>query len=638
MKNFFKKTAGRVTSYAICTVSVILTVLSIIGSAIFISEGFYTSSKQQIIKEAQYNEFYNDAYSLIYYTVSRDKYDRFEINIHYSEEATNIRYRVISPDGEIIQSNTKEENFEYAFLYKVTDNGDYYNHYLLGVNAVTNEENVYRVELFLEEGLPVKDKYSTLTNFYSVAYFMRYWIFIIGIASFALFIWGLVMLILAAARKPETDELYLNSVNRLPFDGLLLILVAAFFGAGYLSAELLWNHSLFSEVILPIAFAFLLFLSLLLITESIAARIKTGTLIKNNLVYKLLRFVFRAIRRLFAFFRELISGIPLIWKTVLLIIFVSAFDLIMIAAGVNAIETSIILWIIKGLTLAPLVMFVSLNMRKLQRAGKEIAEGNLKYKVITNEMLPDFKRHGENLNSISEGLEASLQERLRSERTKTELITNVSHDIKTPLTSIINYASLISESEPLSDKQRDYAEILVKKSEQLKRLLGDLVEVSKATTGNLEVSLERCEAGVLLSQIAGEYNEQMEKAGLELITSTPEEGLKFMADSRRIWRVFENLMNNASKYSLPGSRVYLIAEEKGREVLFVIKNTSKTPLNVLPEELKERFVRGEASRTTEGSGLGLSIAESLTELQGGKMEIKIDGDLFKVTLSFPKAT
>ena len=218
---------------------------------------------------------------------------------------------------------------------------------------------------------------------------------------------------------------------------------------------------------------------------------------------------------------------------------------------------------------------------------------------------------------------------------KTELITNVSHDIKTPLTSIINYATLIGQEHCDCEKHASYAEVLVRKSDHLKRLLDDLVEASKAATGNLEVQLTPCNAGVLLTQAAGEFEQRCQAAGLTLVTSMPEETVQIMADSRRIWRVFENLMGNACKYSLSGSRVFLTLTKEQSHAVFTIRNTSQTVLNISARELMERFVRGDSARSTEGSGLGLSIAQSLTQLQGGAMEVSVDGDLFRVTLRFP---
>ena len=249
-------------------------------------------------------------------------------------------------------------------------------------------------------------------------------------------------------------------------------------------------------------------------------------------------------------------------------------------------------------------------------------------------MLGAFRKHGENLNSIADVTSKAVEERLKSERMKTQLITNVSHDIKTPLTSIINYSELIGAQECNCEKHSEYAEVLKRKSESLKRLLSDLVEVSKASSGALEISLEPCDVGVLLDQLYGEYEQRCKEAGLELVVKPPDGQITVLTDNRKIWRVFENLMNNACKYSLKGSRVYVGVEQNEDNAVFSVRSTSAKPLDISPAELMERFVRGDASRSTEGSGLGLSIAESLTAAQGGKMELAIDGDLFKVTLTF----
>ncbi len=251
-------------------------------------------------------------------------------------------------------------------------------------------------------------------------------------------------------------------------------------------------------------------------------------------------------------------------------------------------------------------------------------------------MLPEIKKHAVNLNSMAAAQKIAVEEKLKSERMKTELITNVSHDIKTPLTSIINYADLISKEENNSEKTKEYSEVLVRQSKRLKTLLEDLVEASKASTGNLEVDLQPCDAQVFISQCAGEYEEKFGQYDLTLITSVPEEPVRIMADGRRMQRVFDNLLNNACKYSMPGTRVYVDLKETDKEAVFTFKNTSKEQLNMTEEELMERFTRGDSSRNTEGSGLGLSIAGNLAELQNGKLRLTTDGDLFKATLSFPK--
>jgi signal transduction histidine kinase len=228
----------------------------------------------------------------------------------------------------------------------------------------------------------------------------------------------------------------------------------------------------------------------------------------------------------------------------------------------------------------------------------------------------------------------AVDERMKSERLKTELITNVSHDIKTPLTSIINYADLITKEPTDNEKITEYCEVLTRQSERLKKLIEDLVEASKASTGNLEVLLAPCEVGVLLTQAAGEYEKRLADGNLTLVTRQPEHPVTILADGRRLWRVFDNLMNNICKYAQPGTRVFLTLEDTDGQAVISFKNISRCELDVSSDELLERFVRGDSSRSTEGSGLGLSIAQSLTELQNGTLALTIDGDLFKVTLRF----
>ena len=223
---------------------------------------------------------------------------------------------------------------------------------------------------------------------------------------------------------------------------------------------------------------------------------------------------------------------------------------------------------------------------------------------------------------------------MKSERFRTELITNVSQDIKTPLTSIVNYVDLLEKEEPENEKVREYVDVLSRQSARLKKLIDDLIEASKASTGNLSVNPERIELGVLLDQSAGEYGEKLSAAGLELVVSKPEHPVTVLADGRHMWRIFDNLLNNIVKYGQPGTRVYLDLAAAEGQATVTFRNISRSRLNISGEELMERFVRGDSSRNTEGSGLGLSIALSLVRLQRGEMDLNVDGDLFKVTLKF----
>ena len=226
---------------------------------------------------------------------------------------------------------------------------------------------------------------------------------------------------------------------------------------------------------------------------------------------------------------------------------------------------------------------------------------------------------------------------MKNERMKADLITNVSHDIKTPLTSIINYVNLLENENIEDEKIRNYIHILNEKSARLRQLTEDLVEASKISSGNITLEMTKINLVELIYQTSGEFNEKFETRNLTVVTKLPKDSVVVMADGRRIWRVLENLYNNVAKYALEGTRVYVELDKQEEKAVFSIKNISSKPLNIPSEELTERFIRGDVSRTTEGSGLGLSIAQNLTKLMGGKFDIILDGDLFKVTITFPLA-
>ena len=291
-------------------------------------------------------------------------------------------------------------------------------------------------------------------------------------------------------------------------------------------------------------------------------------------------------------------------------------------------------WVIKVVEVVALIIILY-HMKELHEGGKRVASGDMSQPIDTERMYWKFKEHGENINKVSDGIALAVEERMKSERFKTELITNVSHDIKTPLTSIINYVDLMKKEEVQDEKLIEYMDVLDRQSARLKKLIEDLIEASKASTGNLAVNLEECDIEVLLTQVIGEFEERLEKNQLEVVVDKPDHPVKMMADGRHMWRVLDNLLNNACKYSLPGSRVYVTLKQDASEAVITFKNISKTALNIPSDELMERFVRGDSSRNTEGSGLGLSIAQSLTELMQGNMKLDIDGDLFKVILRFP---
>ena len=295
------------------------------------------------------------------------------------------------------------------------------------------------------------------------------------------------------------------------------------------------------------------------------------------------------------------------------------------------------LWGVEKAVLATLALRTADSTMRLRTSGRELAAGNLGYQIPLEGMNGELLAFAQDMNAISYVVAAAVEDQMKSEHLKTELITNVSHDIKTPLTSIINYADLICRDPLDSGKTMEYAQVLYRQSTRLKKLIEDLMEVSRAATGNVEVHLERCQAGVLLSQIMGEYEQRLQEKGLDLIVKQSQESVWIMADTRLLWRILDNLMTNICKYAQSDTRVYLLLETQGEQAVLTFKNISSHPLDIDASELMERFVRGDRSRHTEGNGLGLAIARELTELQGGVMHLVTDGDLFKVILTFPMA-
>ena len=291
-----------------------------------------------------------------------------------------------------------------------------------------------------------------------------------------------------------------------------------------------------------------------------------------------------------------------------------------------------------GIQLWFLIYFVNKlgYLNEIMKGVHRIKEGEINYKIEEKNDIY-FSSLANDINNISQGLENSIEQRIKSERMKSELITNVSHDLKTPLTSIINYVELIKKEENIQPEYlKDYVQVLDKKSKRLKILIEDLFEASKASTGNIELELVRLDLKQLLQQSIGELEDKLEEANLSLRVNLTEEDTYVLADGRRLYRVFENLLCNISKYSLKNTRVYIDVTKEDGKIITTMKNISSYELNFDPDEIMERFKRADESRNTEGSGLGLAIAKSFVELQGGSFKIEVDGDLFKVIMNFKK--
>ena len=488
-------------------------------------------------------------------------------------------------------------------------------------------EYIFRV--FLDPDFPLDDDLRHHCEMLMIGYRFRFAVIGILAGSMLLSAVCFVFLLCSAGHRNGREGIVPGFFTGLYFDVLTVIILAATF-----VGLMILKEPMSSLEILVLVCVFLLAEEILIMLwlMDLAIRLKLGKWWRHTLIYAVLRAFWRGARFLWRGVVSLVEGSSTVLTTVIVYLGICIAEFLGCIFFVQA--EGVGLWAIEKLVLFFGVLYLALTCRKLLRASEELTQGNEDYHVDTSRMFGAFKEHGENLNSLGQGISRAVAQHMKSERLKTELITNVSHDLKTPLTSIINYANLICQEETENPRIGEYSEVLLRQSERLKKLLEDLVEASKATTGNLEVNLEPCEVGVLLTQAVGEYQRKMAERELELRDSQPQETVRIMADGRHLWRVFDNLLNNICKYAQERSRVYLSVEQKGEEVFIIFRNMSKYALNISPEELEERFVRGDKSRHMEGNGLGLSIAKSLTELQNGKMHIAIDGDLFKVTLVF----
>ena len=497
---------------------------------------------------------------------------------------------------------------------------------------------------------------------------------VLGI-SLVLLVLCAVYLCCAAARRPGTEECRAGGLNRMPLDGYLALVIGGIIAAAFVGVEgteYLLDGSL--EVALSLGGAMLFVAAALIVGFCFAfvAQIKTpgGFCWKNTLVTRgldlcvklclwgiravkwlwnrlvpmvkwlwklftgILRSIFRLLggilRRIWGWFVRFVALLPLTWQWLL---GGGAMAVLLMMAFASRSGFAILLSL--GCC-AALILYGTYAFGILLEAVKRMSKGELEQQVEDKWLLGSFRDLGEHLNSLAGVAVVAAQKQLKSERMKTELITNVSHDIKTPLTSIINYVDLL-EKPHTEAQQKEYLEVLSRQSQRLKKLIDDLMEMSKASTGNMAVAITTVDAGEAVNQALGEFADKLEKAKLTPIFRRPEEPVLIRADGALTWRVMSNILGNAVKYALPGTRLYLDLSRVEGTVVISLKNISREELNVDAEELLERFVRGDVSRNTEGSGLGLNIAQSLMELQKGSLQILVDGDLFKVTLIFPGA-
>lgn len=419
------------------------------------------------------------------------------------------------------------------------------------------------------------------------------------------------------------EGIHLTWLDKIPADVWLLVLLCTFF-IGWEAFYYEWGRVFFCAALVPLVLLFLC---------AFAAQCKAGTVLRGALIGRIARFLWRIVRAIFRALLHTLARLPLVWKTALVGLVIAGAEFLLYINDFYRVRYGVFL-VMKLIELLA-VLYIAVSLRTLQKGGEKLARGDFSSPIDTRYLIGDFKRYGQELNDVQGGLEQAVQEQMKAEHLKTELITNVSHDIKTPLTSIVNYVDLLKKEDMPSSAAREYIAVLDRQSHRLKKLTEDLVEASKASSGALNVELQPTDVNVLLSQIEGEYQERLAACHLTLVTQPPAPGTMIQADSRLLSRVMDNLVSNVCKYAMENTRVYVTAAVRDGQVVISFKNVSRDELNISPDELMERFVRGDASRHSEGSGLGLSIARSLVQLQGGTFALSIDADLFRADIVFP---
>ena len=633
MKKIMNSFALKATAFIALIFMLWVCVGCAVGVVFLFDMQVYTKSESTLRYEVLRDELRGDAQGLLleYLNASVKPEDYSEDNLTYEIYVDGIREEGDCPDP---AAYSPEWTFEYIYT-----KSDFSYHYITEAGVAEENSDPYEmgdaqyvVRLYVDQKLPVTDTASTFTFLVHVMYSLRFAVYAVAVLAALVALVCFIYLMVSAGHRSGMEGISGSSFTRLPFD--LVTAAVAFclyacvifaFDYFYGAEEAIIACLVFGTTAAALAVGYFI---------TLATRVKLGGGVwwRNTLICRIIVLLGKLCRLIWRGLCAIMRAIPLVWGMVLIYLVLTLTCLIWCI--VTPVGPRIFGWFLLNLVLFPSLLYICVILHRLLQGCDALARGQLDYKVNTEGTFGQLRRAGEDLNNIGEGMTLAVEERLKSERLKTELITNVSHDIKTPLTSIINYADLISREQTDNPRVQEYSGELLRQSERMKKLIEDLIEASKASTGNIEMHMQPCEIGVLLTQCAGEYQSRLEEAGLYLVTSQPEEPLYIMADGSRLWRVLDNLLGNALKYALGGTRVYLSLEKQGLEAVITLKNVSAYPLNMPADELLERFTRGDSSRSTGGNGLGLSIAKSLTELQGGSLTPVVDGDLFKIILRF----
>jgi len=505
--------------------------------------------------------------------------------------------------------------------------------------GMTTTYSVYTIEYGMNPVVSKMDSYYMANQLYCFCVAYRYEMIAATVVTALLWAVSMIFLCCVAGHKKGAEGIVPNIQDTIPFD-LYLVIYAGIVACVCAIVANLSYYTTLSQIIflmLPIG-AVIGFGLLAALLMTFATRCKAKMLFRNTVCAYVIRFCIKCGKKFWATLMSVIRNIPYIWVQLCAVVVFVVVNILLAAVALNGYGDGFaaFLWIVLQCAVIAAVVYLSICMNKIMQGAKKLAAGQQRTRVADSKMVLHYKDLAKSLNRLGEGMERAVAEQVKSERMKTELITNVSHDIKTPITSLINYVDLLKKEEIENETAKEYIEVLERQAARLKKLTEDLVEASKASTGNIAVNITPTDVVELLHQSIAEYGDRLEASRLKPMVNAPQDKVVIPADGRLLWRIYDNLLSNICKYSMPDTRVYFDVAQTEEQVQITAKNISREVLNISADELKERFVRGDSARHTDGSGLGLSIAESLTQLQGGSFHLFVDGDLFKAILVFSR--
>ncbi len=575
-----------------------------------------------------------------YYSCFYEDEDSYRLNYYkdrFSSDRTNFMFYITDNSGVVYYTNSKAGADGVEKEFSAAEYGGSSSFFIYDEKGETIPLRInYYVSSLGESS--VNDKYSSAFRWIEIADSLKYMLFLaLAVAAVVIIIMLSLITINAGTKENESGEVEPGFIDKIPFDICLLFLVAI--------AGIVWvimGLTMAGDVgmVLNNVIILILFVALILILmtflQTLSVRVKMGKLYKNTLVYRIIRKFKRKTprnlrKRIFkeiSFFKKMCIGIALyiIVEAVILLAMVYLGIIGEVFAPMSVLGMFLVIWALSRLILIPIIAMIAINLNYIKEEGQRLAEGVLGDEIAGKLTIASFRAHGKNLDQIKREINKAMEQEIKSERLKTELITNVSHDIKTPLTSIVSYVDILRREETTEEEREKYLEILSRHTKNLNILLDELIEASKISSGNIEIELSRISMNIIISQTVEEFADKLEKNALLPRISMPDDDVYVMGDGRWIWRILSNLLNNACKYAAPDTDVEIDLEKVDGKAILRIINEAKAEITVDAQELTERFVRGDSSRHTEGSGLGLSITKILAELQNAQLEVEVDDE------------